>query len=217
MRSFSSSIFLIILFTLAACADKENVQEIKPKVETPKIDLHSAVVAGNLDVIRRHIKAETDIDVLEPSRSSTPLITSAVMGNEEAAKLLIEAGAAVNYQNTDGSTALHTALVFGKNNVANLLIASGADINIQNNDGASPLHTAAFFGRVEMVDTLLKKGADKTLKNKMGRTARETVQGPFEAVQPVYDAMGAALRPMGLTLDYEQLKTARPKIADMLK
>jgi hypothetical protein len=40
---------------------------------------------------------------------------------------------------------------------------------------------------------------------------------PFENVKGIYDAVGASLKPLGLILDYEQIKAARPKIAEMLK
>ena len=183
----------------------------------PKVDLHSAVVTNDLEVIRQHIKAGSDLNVLEPSRASTPLITAAFMGNAEAAKILIDAGADLNYQNADGSNALHTAAVFGKTEVARILIDAGIDLNSQNNQGATALHTAAFFCRTEIVEALLAKGADKMLKNKLGQTPFETVEAPFEDVIGIYDAIGTALKPLGLKLDYDHIKTTRPKIAEMLK
>ena len=51
----------------------------------------------------------------------------------------------------------------------------------------------------------------------MGQTPHGIVQAPFEEVKGFYDAIGAALKPLGLKLDYDQIKTARPKIAGMLK
>ena len=206
-----------MLVTFVGCGNQDNSSQKSEAVSVPKVDLHSAVVQGNLEVIRQHIKAGSDLNVLEPSRSSTPIITAAAMGSVEAAKLLIDAGADLNYQNADGSTALHTAALFGKNEVAKMLMDAGINLDIQNNDGATALHTAAFFGNIELVDALLKKGADKSLKNKSGKTAYETVAGPFEDIKPVYDAIGAGLRPLGVVMDYEQIKAARPKIAEMLK
>lgn len=207
-----------MLLAIVACGGgQDKSAESKSAVSVPKTDLHSAVVTGNLDVIRQHIKAGSDLNVLEPSRASTPLITAAFFGNTEAAKLLIDAGADLNYQNADGSTALHTAAAFGKPEAAKLLIDAGIDLNSQNNNGATALHTAAFFCRVEIVEALLVKGADKTLKNKMGQTALQTVESPFEDVRGIYDAVGAGLKPLGLVLDYDHIKTARPIIADMLE
>lgn len=202
-------IIALILIPIVCCSRK--------KIEPPKVDLHSAVVSGDLEAIRQHIKAGSDLNVLEPSRASTPLITAAYIGNSKAAQLLIDAGADLNYQNADGSTALHTAAVFNRIEVARDLIKAGANLNIQNNDGSTPLHAAAFLCRPEIVKMLLENGADKTLKNKMGKTALQNVEVPFEYVKGAYDAVLAGLRPLGLQLDYEYIKKTRPEIAAMLK
>ncbi len=221
MRTITTVVLIVMLFTFVGCGNQDKsprqTAESQTTVSTPKVDLHSAVFTGDLETIRQHIKAGSDLNVLEPSRASTPLITAAYLGNTEAAKILIDAGAELNYQNADGSTALHTAAVFGKTNVAKILIDAGIDVNSQNNQGASALHTATFFCHVEIVEALLAKGADKTLKNKTGQTAYETVETPFEDVKGFYDAVGAGLKQLGLKLDYEHIKTARPKIAEMLK
>ena len=210
------SVILAIVF-LFGCGKKSDSSGETVRTEPPKTDLHSAVVTGDLDVIRGHVKAGSDLNVLEPSRASTPLITAAALGKPEAARILLNAGADLNYQNADGSTALHTAIVFDHMEIVKILTEAGADLNIRNNQGATPLHTAAFLCRPEAVRMLLDKGADPLVKNNSGKTARETVEQPFEEVRAVYDAIGAGLKPFGLRLDYEYLKTIRPKIAEMLK
>jgi ankyrin repeat protein len=221
MKTKIKVIFTLMLLVFIGCENQNKSARESEGLQTsesaPKVDLHSAVVTNDLEVIRQHIKAGSDLNVLEPSRASTPLITAAFMGNTEAAKILIDAGADLDYQNADGSNALHTAAVFGKTEVAQILIDAGIDLNSQNNQGATALHTAAFFCRTEIVEALLAKGADKTLKNKMGQTAFETVEAPFEDVKGIYDAIGTALKPLGLKLDYDHIKTTRPKIAEMLK
>ena len=221
MRTITTVISALMLFTFIGCGNQGKSTRQSPGSPTtrsvPKVDLHSAVVTGNLEAIRQHIKSGSDLNVLEPSRASTPLITAAALGNTEAAKILIDAGADLNYQNVDGSTALHTAAAFGRTEVAIILIDAGADLNYQNNDGSTALHTAAFLCRVEIVEALLEKGADKTIKNKAGKTAFEIVEPPFEDVKGVYDAIGAGLKPLGIKLDYDYIKTTRPKIAEMLK
>ncbi len=221
MRTIITVILAFMLFTFNSCGNKykshQQAEESQTTVKVPKVDLHSAVVTDDLEAIHQHIKACSDLNVLEPSRASTPLITAAALGKTEAAKILIDAGADLNYQNADGSTALHTAAAFGNTEAAKILINAGADLNKQNNDGSTALHAAAFLCRVEIVEALLEKGADKTLKNKMGQTALETVELPFEDVKGVYDAIGASLKPLGLKLDYDYIKTTRPKIAEMLK
>ena len=188
MRTITTVILALMLFAFVGCGNQDKsprqTEESQTAVSAPKVDLYSAVIIGDLEAIHQHIKAGSDLNVLEPSRASTPLITAAALGKTEAAKILIDAGADLNYQNNDGSTALHTA---------------------------------AFFCNVNIVEALLEKGADKTLKNKMGRTALDIVELPFEDHKVAYDAIGATLKPAGLKIDYDHLKTARPQIAEMLK
>lgn len=188
MRRITMVFLALALFTFVGCGNQEKSPEQSAEAEktvsAPSMDLHSAVVIGDLEALRQHIETGSDLNVLEPSRASTPLITAAALGKTEAAKILIDAGADLNYQNNDGSTALHTA---------------------------------TFFCRVEIVEVLLEKGADKTLKNNAGMTALEVAELPFEVVKPAYDAMGVALKPAGVVLDYEYLEATKPKIAELLK
>jgi ankyrin repeat protein len=209
MKTLTTAALITALLIVVGCTRKE--------IPVPKVDLHSAVVTDNLEVIQQHIEAGSDLNVLEPSRASTPLITAAAFGKTEAAKILIEAGADLNYQNADGSTALHTAAAFDKPEIVKMLIDAGADVNIQNNQGATALHTAAFLCRSEIVKVLLAKGADKTIKNKTGQTAIETVIGPFENVKFVYDAIRADLKPLGAKLDDDYIKKTRSQIAEILR
>lgn len=116
-----------------------------------------------------------------------------------------------------GSTPLISACLFGKTEIAKLLINAGANLNIQNNDGSTALITASFFCRPEIVKMLLAKKANKTIKNNYGQTALETLLTPFDQVKPVYEALGNALAPLGLKLDYAYIKKTRPVIAKMLK
>jgi len=146
------------------------------------------------------------------------LITAAVIGDIEAVNQHIKAGSDLNLKEPSrGSTPLITASVFGKTDVALALIKAGADVNYQNNEGSTALHSAALFCRTEIVEALLNKGAVKDVKNKDGRTPIDSVSLPFEDMKPIYDGLGSALAPAGLVLDYEQIKTARPKIVEMLR
>lgn len=176
MRFLATAALILTLAAATGCGKQEN--------PVPKVDLHMAVITNNLEAIQQHAKAGSDLNVKEPTRGSTPLITAAVFGRTEAALALIEAGADVNYQNNEGST---------------------------------PLITAAFLCHSEIVRALLDNGADKALKNNAGRTALESVQRPFDDVKGVYDGLKAALEPLGLQLDYDYIKTTRPKIAEMLQ
>ena len=76
---------------------------------------------------------------------------------------------------------------------------------------------AAFVCREEIVNSLLKSGADLSARNKAGLTALDSVQGSFADAKPIYDLIQSVFGPYGLQLDYEAIKQARPKIAEILQ
>jgi fucose 4-O-acetylase-like acetyltransferase len=142
---------------------------------------------------------------------------AALQGNIEAIQQHIDAGSDLNEKDAYGSSPLIVAATFGRSEVARALIDAGADMKITNNEGSTPLHIAAFFCHTEIVKALLDKGADKNALNMAGRTALESVSRPFDDVKGIYDGLGAALKPLGLKLDYEKIKRTRPRIAEILR
>ena len=142
---------------------------------------------------------------------------AALQGDVAAIRLHIEAGSDLNEKDPYGSTPLIIAATFGKTEVAKALMEAGADLNVTNNDGGTALHAAAFLCRPDIVKSLLENGADTNLKDGFGNTPLEAVAAPFDDVKGVYDSFAAALAPLGLVLDYEQIRVTRPKIAEMLR
>lgn len=113
------------------------------QITAPGMDLHSAVIADNVQAVRQHIQAGSDIDVPDPFGGSSPLISAAIFGKTEIAQLLIDAGADVDFTNRDGSTALHSAAFFGRPEIVEALLEAGADKSIVNNYGSTPRDTVA--------------------------------------------------------------------------
>ncbi len=165
-------------------------------------------------VWKKNIVSQVQTEVVAPGMS---LHEAAFRGELEVIQQHISAGSDVNLKDAnDGGSPLNTAAAFGKTEVVMALIKAGANVNAIKNDGSTPLHTAAFFCRTEIVQILLDNGADKNIRNNAGSTALESVLAPFEAVKGIYDYLGKALGPLGLQLDYEQLKSTRPIIAEMI-
>jgi surface polysaccharide O-acyltransferase-like enzyme len=108
---------------------------------TPKMDLHIAVIADDLDVVRQHIKMGLDLNIAEASGGSSPLITASTFGKTDIALALIEAGTDVNYRNSEGSTPLHAAAFFCNIEIVAALIENGADKSLRNNAGSSALES----------------------------------------------------------------------------
>ena len=148
---------------------------------------------------------------------SLSLHMSVLQGNIDSVRQHINTGSDLNKKDEWGSTALIIATTFGKTEIAKALIDAGADMTIGNNDGSTPLHIAALFCRTEIVKVLLGKGIDKYIRNNSGSTAFDIVAVPFDDDKEIYDKLRAGLKPLGLELDYEQIKMTRPKIAEMLR
>jgi hypothetical protein len=154
----------------------------------------------------------------KPTPPSVSLQEAARAGNLEAIQQHIRTASNLNEKAPDsGGSPLHTAAVFGQLEAVRALVQAGADVNARNNDGSTPLIVAAFLCRTDIVQHLLAHGADKNAKDKAGHTALESVSAPFDQVKGIYDFLQAVLGPMGLKLDYEQMKATRPKIANLLR
>jgi len=146
INSFTMTIQVLILTVLltSACtqSDKKkatsNSTELKKTVKKPSMDIQTAVISGNLEVVKQHIEAGTDINKKEPMSGSTPLMSAATFNKPEIAKALINAQADLSIKNNDGSTALHTAAFFGRIEIVQMLIDAKADKTIKNNFGATP-------------------------------------------------------------------------------
>jgi len=135
------SLSLLVLFMTTACTQPATKGTTNNKVQTttekPTIDIHTAVITGNLEAVKQHIAAGSDINVKEPMSGSTPLMSAATFNKPEIAKALIDAKADLSIKNNDGSTALHTAAFFGRIEIVQMLIDAKADKTIRNNFGAT--------------------------------------------------------------------------------
>ncbi len=140
-----------------------------------------------------------------------------LQGNVASIRQHIEAGSDLNAKDPYGSTPLIIAATFGKTEVARALLEAGADPDVTNSDGATALHAAAFLCNTEIVEALLDAGANKYVRNGFGNTALESVAAPFDDVEGIYDSFAQALGPLGLELDYEQIRATRPIIAELLR
>ena len=128
------------LLTSVSCQDKKSNTA---KGSAPAVDIHTAVVTGNLEAIRQHIAAGSNINEKDPFGGSSPLISAAVFGKTEIARVLIEAGADINFQNNEGSTALHSAAFFCRPEIVKMLLAKGADKAIKNKYNATAYESIA--------------------------------------------------------------------------
>ena len=99
--------------------------------------LADAIRNGDIEAIKQHIA--DGVDVNELFFETHPLAWAALMGQTEAAALLLQHGADINGKNRDGNTALHCAVFLGNAETAELLLKNEADVNAKNLDGSTPV------------------------------------------------------------------------------
>ena len=103
----------------------------------------------------------------------TALHFACFFGQPEAARLLIDSGAAIDAAaaNPMQVMPLHSAASTRNFEAARLLLEHGAAVNARQQGGWVPIHAAAQNGDCPMIDLLLKHGADPGLANDEGKTA----------------------------------------------
>jgi len=125
------------------------------------------------------------------SGAADSIHVAAAVGNIEAVKQHLAAGANVNAKDDDGWTPLLYAAAEGRKEVAELLIANGADVNV-NVYGTTPLHIAAFSGHTEVVELLIANGADVNAKDEDGMTPLLQTIAPYGYNKEIAELLIAA-------------------------
>tara|TARA_B100000609_G_C17200745_1_gene427987 strand:- start:126 stop:713 length:588 start_codon:yes stop_codon:yes gene_type:complete len=166
-------------------SNKEEKTLVLPK--PPAMSLIDVSAAGDLESVKKHIAAGTDVNQLDPDEQG------------------------------DKDSCLGVAAAFGHKNVVLALIEAGADIGYRNKNGSTPIHIAAFFCYPEITQTLIEKGADKNVLDNEGGTALDGVLLPWNQAKSIYEAMNSIFTPLGAPLDYDRIKSTRPEIVDILQ
>ena len=165
---------LLLLFFLGCVPNDQP----RPQPDARKDDLGlsgalwTAVQECDLSADKELIRAGADVNLTAGPRASTPLMEAVgAYDNKcprETAKLLIEAGAKLDLQDSHGDTALHWAA--GRNciqpyvDALNYLLSKGADPTIRNYQCQTALEAAAFQGCIDKM---------KPLADRMEKLAKE--------------------------------------------
>jgi ankyrin repeat protein len=141
------------------------------------LDIFEAAALGRLDRLKEIIRDDgVRVPSLINSHSTdgfTALHLACFFAQPEAARLLIEAGAAVDAvaANPTRVMPLHSAASARNLEAARFLLEHGAPVNARQQAGWVPIHAAAQNGDSPMVELLLKHRADPKLTNDDGKTA----------------------------------------------
>lgn len=140
------------------------------------LDIFEAASLGRRDRLQECVREERlrDTSAIN-SRSKdgfTALHFACFFGQPEAARLLIENGAAIDAvaANPMQVMPLHSAASVRNLEAARLLLEHGAPVNARQQAGWVPIHAAAQNGDRAMVELLLKHRADPKLANDDGKT-----------------------------------------------
>jgi ankyrin repeat protein len=144
----------------------------------PELDLFEASAVGRVDRVRTNIDDDPEsVHRLSPDGYSA-LHLAAFFGKPEIARLLLDAGAAVDRYTTNdlANQPLHAAAAGRHIEICRLLLAAGADVDATQHGGYTPLHEAAQHGDAEMVELFLSAGADPTIAVPEGGTPADLAE-----------------------------------------
>ena len=117
--------FLLTTIAAVALVGCATMQSSKPPtVKAPDISIHYAADRGNIEAVKQHIAAGTDVNAKDGG-GWTPLHHAAVFGRKEIAELLIVKGADLNAKNEGGKTPLDWAIKWNHPELADLLRKHG--------------------------------------------------------------------------------------------
>ncbi|MBT3615082.1 MAG: ankyrin repeat domain-containing protein [Verrucomicrobia bacterium] len=203
----------------------EASQPEPPTAKAPDISIHDAARDGNIEVVKQHLAAGTDVNV-KSENGGTPLHRAAFFnrGQKEIVELLLANGADVNAKYVDGTTPLDMATRSkhpnasaetadllrkhgGKHGVINGAAAggdieavkgfltAGTDVNAKDAGGETPLYHAA---TKEIAELLIANGASVNAKTKYGRTPlHDAVFGGHKEVAELLISKGADVNAEG--------------------
>ena len=114
----------LLLTTIAAvvlmgCGESQPPEP--PTAKTPDISIHDAAENGNIEAVKQHLAAGTDVNL---GGVATPLHPATYSGHKEIVELLIANGANVNTK-AKGWTPLDIAIEFEHSEIADILRKHG--------------------------------------------------------------------------------------------
>ena len=117
---------LSYMYHFYTSAFKELLKPSKPSTaEVLGISIHDATRTGDIEVVKQHIAAGTDVNAKTALDKWTPLLLAAWYGHKEIADLFIANGADVNANGADGRTPLDWAIKYKRTETADLLCKHG--------------------------------------------------------------------------------------------
>ncbi len=121
-----------------------------------------AVTYHYLEIVQELIEQSVNLNSITVDSNNSALTISIDKGYNDILSILIDAGANVNHQISNGFSGLMIATVFANVEAIKMLSTAGADINMKNKKGETALILAVKEKNLRIVKLLVEKGADLT-------------------------------------------------------
>jgi cytohesin len=136
---------------------------------------------SDFSIVQLLVECGADVNAQDKNKDS-PLHSVCSYGAFKAALALLDHGAELSPQNTDGQIPLHRVSQrfprYVGNDAVRLLLERGVDVNSQDNAQETPLHLACSASGPEIVQVLLDNGAEASARNADGQTPLHRVPQP---------------------------------------
>lgn len=132
--------------------------------------IHDAVVAGDMTALRAAFGDDPAFPNVRDECGDPPLDAAIYAGPVALVRALIELGADVNYEATDGFPSLIAAIdrqAPGRHEILELLLDAGADVQQRGLNDYTPLHHAVSRDDAVAVTMLLDRGADPAARTRI--------------------------------------------------
>jgi ankyrin repeat protein len=139
------------------------------KAAGARTNIFTAAAMGDVEFVREYVRKGGDLQVLNELGGWPPLTNAAQYGRVEVVKLLVEAGAQVNYVDGCGYTALRRASLSGQGAMVELLKRAGAK-EFFVTQSALDVFSAPHFSDVGYVEAYLRRGGEVDVRNREGQT-----------------------------------------------
>lgn len=125
-----------------------------------------AAASGQLDILRMLVNCGAATAVADHETGRSALHRACIRGHADAAKLLIQSGAAIDIDDASGCTPLMLAAQAGHADVVRILLCAGASVSIADRKGESALTKCIGEGHDACLDAMLKAGAPVNAVNR---------------------------------------------------
>ncbi len=132
----------------------------------PALAIFAASIQGDTAAIEELLAANRSLVTNISEDGWTPLHLAAFFGKQDAVRMLLNKGAAVNARSTNAmqNMPLHAAAAGRHAEVARLLIDRGASADARQHGGWTPMHAAAQNGDIPLATILVEAGADPSAR-----------------------------------------------------